>query len=328
MSSLLLLHLLPFVEGCIAATLMAVLLRAATLRFWENKKLGQEDCKLPRAQKTYGLEAIPQLKPSLPIIGNFPLVLPLKDLWKNGLRWCEEYGDIYKFCGMGQTFVLLNSAELAQTLLKSGDLGHITKSHYAYEPLKPFVTNGVLVSKGRFWQGQRKILMKSQSFSNLKAYMGMLNKHGRNMMEDLRELYKDEQPKPANFLINRTFLCVISEMITGYDVDNNGEIDKYHHNFQIWKEAVVNRVLKPWLLLNPIWMWNPLKKKHDKAVEEMFEFARRRLEKHRLDRQQPPSVNDDANSSSFRSVLDELVDAGVDDQQILDEVNTMLFGVS
>ncbi len=29
----------------------------------------------------------------------------------------------------------------------------------------------------------------------------------------------------------------------------------------------------------------------------------------------------------FRSVLDELVDAGVSDDQIVDEVNTMLFGV-
>lgn len=33
------------------------------------------------------------------------------------------------------------------------------------------------------------------------------------------------------------------------------------------------------------------------------------------------------NGKLFRSVLDELVDAGVSDDQIVDEVNTMLFGV-
>jgi len=30
---------------------------------------------------------------------------------------------------------------------------------------------------------------------------------------------------------------------------------------------------------------------------------------------------------SFRSVLDELIDEGVDDDQIVDEVNTLMFGV-
>lgn len=30
----------------------------------------------------------------------------------------------------------------------------------------------------------------------------------------------------------------------------------------------------------------------------------------------------------YRSVLDELVDAGVDENQIVDEVNTMIFGVN
>lgn len=315
-------------EACIAATIMAVLLQAAKVTFRKCKKVDQQSGEIPELKKTFGLEAIPQLKPSHPIIGNFPLLLPMRDMWKNGMRWCVEYGDMYKFCGFGQTFVILNSAELVEALLKSGDFGHITKSSFVYEPFKPFITNGVLVSKGHFWKGQRKILMRSQSFSNLKAYMAMLNKHGRKMTEDLTELYKDEQPKTANFLINRTFLCVISEMITGYDADNKGEIDRYHHNFQVWKEAVINRILKPWLLLDSIWMWNPLKKKHDKAVQEMFDFARRRLEKYKLDQQQPSFVNDDGNSSSFRSVLEELVAAGVDDQQILDEVNTMLFGVS
>lgn len=43
------------------------------------------------------------------------------------------------------------------------------------------------------------------------------------------------------------------------------------------------------------------------------------------------TLNDDdvkaASPSSFRSVLDELIDAGVEEEQIIDEVNTMMFGV-
>lgn len=36
---------------------------------------------------------------------------------------------------------------------------------------------------------------------------------------------------------------------------------------------------------------------------------------------------DDPDKPPFRSVLDELIDAGVADDQIIEEVNTMIFGV-
>lgn len=37
---------------------------------------------------------------------------------------------------------------------------------------------------------------------------------------------------------------------------------------------------------------------------------------------------EDKNKPEFRCVLDELVDAGVQENQIVGEVNTMIFGVS
>lgn len=125
------------------------------------------------------------------------------------MNWGKEYPDFCKMTGINQTFVGLNSAPLVQQLFKSTDFGHGVKSPIIYDTMKPLITNGVLVSTGKFWQGQRKILMRSQSFKSLKAYMGMLNKHSKAFVGDLENLFQDGQSHQINETININFLRII-----------------------------------------------------------------------------------------------------------------------
>lgn len=125
-------------------------------------------------------------------------------------KWSNEFGDIFKAVGLGQKFVIFNSGPVLQTLLKSSDFGHSTKAPLIYDPMKPFVDNGVLVSKGKFWQGQRKILMKSQNFQALKAYLFMVNKHCRTFVEQLETKFSDGKPHTINAPINTTFIRIIN----------------------------------------------------------------------------------------------------------------------
>lgn len=118
----------------------------------------------------------------------------------------------------------------------------------------------------------------------------------------------------------------------------------------------MKRIVIPPLFFNFIWNLHPLSTKNGKAVEELSAFANRvsqkttfektevsrhcakvnlfnyhwiacilkhkRIEEHRVRRDNPSN-----SPPPFRSVLDELIDEGVDDAQIVDEVNTMMFGV-
>lgn len=283
-----------------------------------------------------GLERIPQLRPLFPLklIGNLPLLLPISQVMEKAKHWCTKFGDAWRFTGACENFVIFNQASLVQTLLKSGNFDHGFKSPVLYDLMQPLITTGVLVSTGTFWQGQRRILMRTQSFSRMKSYMSLLNKHGKRMVEQLEEIFSDGKPNEINVLINAVFLKIITEMITGFDLSESDEFDRYHHNFQIWKEIMIKRFYYPWLQYKPIWRWHPMKRRNDKAVGELIEFARNRISE-REQKKAEESVNNDPASidtshqgSSFRSVLDELVDAGVDEHQILEEVNTMLFGVS
>lgn len=159
-----------------------------------------------------GLDAFPLASQCFPIkfIGNAPLFYPFTKAVENVSHQMLKFGGIVKFHALNQTFLAFNLAPQLQTLLKSGDFGHMIKEPLLYGPMQPFITNGVLVSKGSFWQGQRKILMKTQTFSSLKAYVNMLNRQSRQFVQELENLFRDEAPHQINELINTTFLKVIS----------------------------------------------------------------------------------------------------------------------
>ncbi|CAL8127942.1 unnamed protein product [Orchesella dallaii] len=88
---------------------------------------------------------------------------------------------------------------------------------------------------------------------------------------------------------------------------------------------MITRLEQPWLLIETLWRLHPLKKVHDKAIASMFEFARRRLSEHKLEKEQA-TQNTSEKEENFQTILDELVDAGANDEDIVHELNTLLFG--
>lgn len=132
------------------------------------------------------------------------------EMLKKGENFGNEYGDIFTFQGLGQNLVVFNNGPHLQTLLKSADFGHVHKTPLIYDQFQPFITNNVLVSDGPFWQRQRKTLLKTQSYQNLKTYIPLLNNHSKKVVDKLDKLFQDEKPHPINAIINEAFLGVIS----------------------------------------------------------------------------------------------------------------------
>lgn len=145
---------------------------------------------------------------------------------------CLDNGPVFKISSVNTDFVILNSASAVQTLFKSSSDSHQVKAPFVYDLMKPFITNGVLVSTGKLWHHERKILLRSMSFQSLRAYTTMLNKHSRQLVNALENLFQDGKVHQINELINTSFLEVMCEMITGFDMHGTSEGMEYHHNFQ------------------------------------------------------------------------------------------------
>ncbi|CAL8112536.1 unnamed protein product [Orchesella dallaii] len=116
------------------------IIRNQKIRTFENEK-----------ETTFGLEVIKGPKPFFfKFIGSVYHFLPLKETLNKTLKWHKHYGPCVTACFLNHTVLLVFSAEMAQSFLKSGDLGHVSKERMPfYEIMRPFLGNGLLLSEGR-----------------------------------------------------------------------------------------------------------------------------------------------------------------------------------
>lgn len=165
----------------------------------------------------------------------------------------------------------------------------------------------------------------------------MLNFHSNKLASRLETLFQDGKPHQINVLLNCTFLEVICELLTGPNVRvEEADVVRYHHNFQSWKADVIHRVMKPWLLIDFIWKLHPLSKKYLSTVDKLHDFAKtviRQHEKYYNEKYAKCNNNSDprdkkALDEPFESMLSDLRSANVSDNQIMEEVNSLLLAVN
>ncbi|ODN05221.1 Cytochrome P450 4C1 [Orchesella cincta] len=295
--------------------------------FWRTRQEIKSD---KREDGSVGMDVIPCPKPFfIKYIGCAFQFLPLKETLNKTLAWHKLYGSCMRVAAANYHGILVYSAPLAQCFLKSGDFGHVSKAGMPfYDIMRPFLGNGLLISEGSYWQKHRKILMRSMTFQSLRNYTKLLNKHSRRFVDSLEKLYADNGEHPFNVQINSSFLAIITEILTGSDIKDMTQVAEYHHHFQKWKECLLARIEKPWFLLDLLWKFHPMSRDHDNAITHMNAFAIQRLQEHKERREllAKTESTDLQSSEEFRCTLDEMMDAGVSDEEIVHEINTLLFG--
>ncbi|CAL8135287.1 unnamed protein product [Orchesella dallaii] len=228
-------------------------------------------------KRAVGLEVIRGPKPFfISFIGNAFDFLPLSETLNKVLTWHNLYGPCIRAIGVKRSGLVVFSAEMAQSFLKSGDLGHISKNGMPfYDIMKPFLGNGLVIAEGLHWQSRRKVVMRSLSFQTLRTFTKLLNKHSKRFVTSLEKVFEDNDVHQINVQINCSFLAIITEILTGIDMgdDDKNEVAEYHHDFQTWKKCLIVRTEKPWCLLDPFWKWHPMYPVHNDTVASLNAFA-------------------------------------------------------
>jgi len=70
------------------------------------------------------------------------------------------------------------------------------------------------------------------TFQSLRCYTKLLNKHSQRFEALLGDLFVDGKEHPINVQINSTFLAIITEILTGSDLEDMTQLSEYHHHFQ------------------------------------------------------------------------------------------------
>lgn len=156
-----------------------------------------------------GLKKIPMFSPVYPIIGNVPIFTPFPKLieWIKGVS--KNCGGLVRVKIFHQEILFINSARNVEALLKSKEYGHHTRPANVHEMAGPFFKNGLTLSSGPFWQKQRKILMRSQSYQSLQRHMESLCWHSMHLVNTLETLFQDGRPHQIKHLVGNNLLGVI-----------------------------------------------------------------------------------------------------------------------
>ncbi|CAL8140274.1 unnamed protein product [Orchesella dallaii] len=228
--------------------------------------------------RIYGLEVIPGPKVfPFTFFASAIHFLPFKDTLVKSLAWNKKFGPILQTNGLGHTTLVIFSAEITEAFLKNGDLAYISKKGMPfYDMMRPLLGTGLLISEGPLWQFRRKLMIKSMSFNNLQRYTQLLNRHSKRFVNSLEKVFSDTKEHQIDNLINTSFLSIILEILTGNDVQHdNEEVVEYHHNFQKWKDSLLERINTPWCMLDFPWRFYQMYHDHNVIVSDMNGFAKR-----------------------------------------------------
>ncbi|ODM89919.1 putative cytochrome P450 4p3 [Orchesella cincta] len=184
-------------------------------------------------------------------------------------QWGAKYGPIFEVQFGPFPVTFLNSPQHLQKLLGSNDTNYLSKG-FAYEPLRPFWQDGLIVSSGEKWRSRRKLLTKHMfKYNSVLSFMKIFNRESDLLLSTLEIFYQDGKVKPLEHKIMTFSLNVITEAAVGLSAD---EVDRMaRKEFQVSlielvekaKELMCKRILNPLLLFEPIWRLHPLSKLAD-----------------------------------------------------------------
>ncbi|ODM89223.1 putative cytochrome P450 4aa1 [Orchesella cincta] len=231
-------------------------------------------------------------------------------------NWCRIYGPVFKLRFGPMSFIMLNSPQYFQKLLGSTDVNHHHKG-FIYEPIRPALNDGLIISTGEKWKRRRKLISKHMfNHKTFVSYISIFNDEANQIVKALQETGSGTEVNVSAFLIDATLNAITKasigkpladcESLVG---DNIGIAELVSR----FKEIVAKRVMKPWLLYDPVWRLHPLSK-----VESFLSKISWRQMSYAI------SSNNSLHEGKKTSLREYLVEEGVPIEGILEETATLL----
>ncbi|XP_046742333.1 uncharacterized protein LOC124408992 [Diprion similis] len=281
-----------------------------------------------------------------PFIGNMLifLVSHAVELWTLSRKLNKDYYPINRIWSVKVPVVNVHHPDDVEALFLSTQ--HIEKSPL-YDFLHPWLSTGLLTSKGKKWHERRKILTPAFHFNVLQQFVGIFNEQSEKLVRSLC-LEGDEVVDDLVHLLHKYTLNSICETTMGATSDVNGQVLKEYRSCVSEMGCItLYRILRPWW--HSDWMFKFSRKFKDqvRALKVLHGFStniindRKRyhdetggrfLKRFDDDSHQSIYSFDDENVKGKRrlAMLDLLISASrregnIDDEGIREEVDTFIF---
>ncbi|XP_013393506.1 phylloquinone omega-hydroxylase CYP4F2 isoform X2 [Lingula anatina] len=203
-------------------------------------------------------------------------------------------------------------------------------SFLAYEWLKEWLGDGLLISKGKKWARNRKLLTPAFHFDILKPYIQVYNEGADKLLHKMSQCAETGERLELFSNISLATLDILLCCAFSYenDIQEKGESHPYVHAVSEMQDAMMHRVLTPWLHLEWIWRLSPTGRKFKKNCKYVHSVSEEIIRKRRETLQEEGSNKKRARYLDFLDILLTAQDSdgqGLTDEEIRDEADTFLF---
>nr|WCC58135.1 cytochrome P450 [Pharsalia antennata] len=258
-----------------------------------------------------------------PLVGNlYDFLATPEELFLKRRKWAKEFRSIYKTQLFSKAIVVILTPEDAEKVINA----HETKGAL-YNVMSNWLGNGLLLSQGKKWRNRRKILTPAFHFSILQDFVNIFNKETEDLVKKL-EKHCDEPYIDVVEPITEFTLCSIIETSMGIHLNEQKSGQSYKNAMLSLGEVLIYRLVRPWLLIEPIYRLSKEYQKEKGYVDVMHNFSDGVI----AERKKTFDVNHNSYSEKKkRAMLDLLLSAqhmgaDIDDDGLREEVDTFLFG--
>ncbi|CAK1540092.1 unnamed protein product [Leptosia nina] len=208
------------------------------------------------------------------IVGNaFEILVSPDELFDKARKWATDFKGIYGFYMYPSACINIYNADDVKVILST--FKHHQKS-IIYNLLKPWLRQGLLLSKGSKWLERRKILTPTFHFNVLQKYYPIMVDSTERLLETLDQTKEDTIdicPVISDFALSS-----ICETAMGTKINEYADGRKYKEAIHRIRKVIYQRFVNIVLSVDFIFRLTSLKKEYTKYLSIVHDFTKNVIE--------------------------------------------------
>ncbi|OWF56653.1 Cytochrome P450 4F4 [Mizuhopecten yessoensis] len=233
-------------------------------------------------------------------------------------HWMAFLYPIFGVCHPATVKILLKSSEPKNKQAGGG-----------YFTLMPWLGDGLLISDGKKWERNRRLLTPAFHFDVLKAYVPIYNKVFDIFLDKMEEATSGGKSTDIYHSVGLATLDTLLRCVLSYEdkVQEQGSKHPYVNAVRTLTHIAVKRMMEPWLHPDVLFRFSSSGRKFFKYAKFVHDFDEKVIK----ERKQALAADTSVMSKRRLDFLDILLIArdeqgvGLTDREVRDEVDTFLF---
>ncbi|XP_025090186.1 phylloquinone omega-hydroxylase CYP4F2-like [Pomacea canaliculata] len=225
--------------------------------------------------------------------------------------------------------IFVSHPDTVKLILKTSE----PKAQRFYHLLEPWIGDGLLLSKGRKWGRNRRLLTPAFHFDILKPYLGIKNTAADVLLDNIGVHAEKDEYFEVFSVISKFALDVILKCAFSYDTDCQkiGNQNPYVQAVYALSEMAVQRYFQPWFHSDWLYFLTPMGRKFRENCRVVHKLANDVISKRKITLAST-TVRKQEVKKNCLDFLDILLTArdengeGLTFDEIKAEVDTFLFG--